>query len=285
MKASLFLVVLLFGLFGTGCSNDKQKKKSEISLKDSCYEQYSIKTGNTQPLRQIYIIIDQTTVFNDAIKENLFEKIKPFFIPGSKITLVKFSTFTDKYYTSIAKETLLDTPLTQELEDDTPILKVKKFKKCIEAQSGDMVSVIPRFIEEIMDDSNATLGQSEILKMLKDVSDSKIQHSKANEKIIFLVSDMLENSSVISFYDNNNIKAISSSVALSKIKSADLLSDFSGAKVYVIGAGMVTNGHKNRSTASIKSLKEFWELYFKASNASLVGFGTPELMEDIEIQE
>jgi hypothetical protein len=284
MNTRLLLVPFLIALLITGCSNG-EKKDTLVKVDESCYEQYSIKSDNADPIRQVFIVVDQTTVFNDAIKKNLLEKIQSLFVAGSKITLVKFSTFTDKYYTSIVKETFVDTPLSQEVEDDIPIAKVKKFKRCIDTQSNDIAKVMPKVITETMNDSNSSIEQSEILKTLKDIADTKVQKSKAHEKIIILVSDMSENSSVTSFYQNNSLKVINPSVELSKTKTAGLLSDFDGAKVYVVGAGLVTNSHTSRSIASIKALKDFWTKYFTASNATLVGFGTPELMEDIVVDK
>ncbi|MDD5052364.1 MAG: hypothetical protein PHO27_06505 [Sulfuricurvum sp.] len=284
MNTRLLLVAFLFGLLTAGCGNT-DKKDAVVKVDQSCYEQYFIKTDNSNPIRQVFIIVDQTTVFNDAILKNLLEKVQPLFIAGSKITLVKFSTFTDKYYTSVVKETFVDTPLSQEVEDDTPIAKVKKFKRCIDMQSNDIANEMPTMITETMKDSNSSIEQSEILKTLKDIADTKVQKSKAQEKIIILVSDMVENSSMTSFYQNNNLKVINPSIELSKTKAAGLLSDFDGAKVYVVGAGLVMNSHTSRSIASIKELKEFWTKYFATSNATLVGFGTPELMEDIVVDK
>lgn len=285
MRIKLSFFVIFLSLILGGCSNS-QTKDVNITSGTSCYEQYSIKAANSNPLRQAFIVVDQTTLFNENLKKNLLEKIQPLFTSGSKITLVKFSTFTDKYYTTVVKETFVDTPLSQEVEDDTPIGKVKKFKKCIKSQSDDIAITIPKTISSTLDDSNSSIEKSEVLKALKDLAESKIQKSKANDKIILIASDMLENSSATSFYSNNNIRTINPTAELAKVKKAGLFSDFSGAKVYVIGAGLVANNSKtSRSIASIEALKEFWRQYFKASNASLVGFGTPELMEEIEIEK
>jgi hypothetical protein len=65
-----------------------------------------------------------------------------------------------------------------------------------------------------------------------------------------------------------------------------LLSDFGGAKIYVIGAGITppTPQNKNnyRDPQKMQALNEFWKMYFQKSNAVLVEFGTPALLGSVE---
>ena len=65
-----------------------------------------------------------------------------------------------------------------------------------------------------------------------------------------------------------------------------MLGDFAGARVYVIGAGVMPEGDTKkggvyRDPKTMDALAKFWALYFKASNADLAGFGQPALLNPV----
>ena len=99
---------------------------------------------------------------------------------------------------------------------------------------------------------------------------------------MLLASDMLENSSVSSFYLHNAVRRIDPQVEMKNATAAGLIGDFGGARVYVIGAGLLGGDAKvknaYRDTQTVSALKEFWTLYFQKSNASIGEFGAPALL-------
>jgi len=96
-----------------------------------------------------------------------------------------------------------------------------------------------------------------------------------------LVSDMIEHSSITSFYSKGNLKKVNADKEMKKVKSSGSMANFAGADVFVIGAGIV--GKKGyRDAKTLKMLSTFWEKYFAATHANLKAFGTPMLLEDIE---
>jgi hypothetical protein len=109
------------------------------------------------------------------------------------------------------------------------------------------------------------LAKSDILAALKDMGD-KIRTSPASDKIFFLASDMLENSSVSSFYSRNAVRKIDPAAELKKAEAAGLIADFGGARVYVLGAGLLTEDAKKaqvyRDPQTMAALKQFWRSYF-----------------------
>lgn len=65
-----------------------------------------------------------------------------------------------------------------------------------------------------------------------------------------------------------------------------MFGDFGGAKVYVIGAGLLTEDIKNskgvyRSPQIMQALSTFWKEWFKKSNAEVIEFGQPALLNPI----
>ena len=67
-------------------------------------------------------------------------------------------------------------------------------------------------------------------------------------------------------------------------KSKGLFADLQGARVYVTGAGLVTDAvkHAYRSGKTMDALGDFWSQYFEHSHASLVNFGAPSLSTDLQ---
>lgn len=63
-----------------------------------------------------------------------------------------------------------------------------------------------------------------------------------------------------------------------------MLGDFSGADIYVMGAGVVPENGKAvyRDPKTMQALKSFWRSYFEKSNAVLVEFGQPALLGKVE---
>jgi hypothetical protein len=140
-------------------------------------------------------------------------------------------------------------------------------------------------LNKALSGSSADLARSDVMGSLKELS-GRVRQSTARDKVVFMISDMLENSSVSSFYANRNVRALNPGVELKKAETAQQLGDFSGARIFVLGAGLVQDnaGGRNhdsgvyRDPKTIGLLRQFWEQYFTRSNAKLIEFGTPALM-------
>jgi hypothetical protein len=69
------------------------------------------------------------------------------------------------------------------------------------------------------------------------------------------------------------------------VDKAGMFADFGGAKIYVMGAGLVSEQGKAkgvyRDPKMMQALKAFWTEWFKRSNAELVKFGMPEMLGSI----
>lgn len=87
-----------------------------------------------------------------------------------------------------------------------------------------------------------------------------------------------------SFYATNKIKQLNVGDELKQAKSKGLFADLQGARVYVTGAGLVTDAvkHAYRSGKTMDALGDFWSQYFEHSHATLVNFGAPSLSTDLQ---
>ena len=110
-----------------------------------------------------------------------------------------------------------------------------------------------------------------------------VKAAAAGERIVLVVSDMLENSSISSFYQRQAVRLISPQAELAKVEKESLFGDFGGVRVHVFGAGLVSEGAGPkdgvyRDPRTMQALERFWAEYFARSGAVLEQFGKPELL-------
>ena len=92
-----------------------------------------------------------------------------------------------------------------------------------------------------------------------------------------------------SFYTHNAVRHIYPAVELKKAQENNLFGDFGSARIYLLGPGVIQpaangstaerNGYRDPMT--LMDLKQFWSGYFARSNAPLVEFGAPALLEPL----
>lgn len=69
--------------------------------------------------------------------------------------------------------------------------------------------------------ANKKLPHSDILKSLDDIAEHIIKPSSANEKVVLLVSDMIEHSSITTFYSKGSLKKVDAKSEMAKVNKAD----------------------------------------------------------------
>lgn len=288
MKISLIINSLLIVFFLNACSDQGTKQSNEIVTKNevitidtNCYSKYNINDEFKSRSSYVMIVFDQTTPISEKLANHITEKIKPLVKPGIKFTFAKFSTFSKDHYTSINSEFFLEPMPSENQEQEVPLGKLKKIKKCISEKQTYIHKELLNAMNKNFQEANSTIDQSEIIKNLKDIVHAKEDDFQAKKSTVIIVSDMIEHSGITSFYSNGTLRDLNPDIELEKIKKLDFLANFYESKVYVIGAGVVNDKNQKRVIKSMESLKKFWSKYFEASNAKLSGFGTPELIETI----
>jgi hypothetical protein len=251
----------------------------------SCYAQANLTEFRSEPSgRMLTVVVDQTTPLTQDLQRTAWGHIKRFMQPGDKIRLYSFSAYLDGHYTRLRFAGELEQPISQKVIGSVPMMGARKFDNCLKGQPTALFTKFGQVFSATMGKSSADIPRSEILFSLKAIGDDLKKAEGVNEHVILLMSDMLEYSDFGSFYQNNGIRQIEPSTELAKVEKQKLLSDFSGARVYVHGAAFVPTTAKNgyRSGKMIQSLEGFWSGYFEQSNASLMGFGNPELTISVE---
>jgi hypothetical protein len=247
----------------------------------SCYKALKMENPNNIIEKELFIVVDQTTPLDKNLMIYTYKNMMHFIKNGYAVTIASFSSNSNGKYTDVAYSGKLETLLPDSAKHDIPKKVLRKYQSCMNGQYKYAKKKATKALVHILKGANKKLPHSDILKSLNDIAEHIIKPSSAQEKVVLLVSDMIEHSSITSFYSKGSLKKINTKKEMLKFKKSGYIANFSGAKIYVVGAGMI--GKKSyRDSKSLKSLTLFWETYFKTTNAKLQAIGTPMLLEDID---
>ena len=247
----------------------------------SCYEALKLTNPNPTVEKELFILVDQTTPLDKKMMIYTYKNMMKFIKNGYAVTIASFSANANGKYTDVAYAGKLEALLPDGSKHDIAKKILRKYQGCMNGQYKYAKKKATKALVSVLKGANKNLPHSDILKSLDDISKHIIAPSKASSKAVLLVSDMIEHSSITSFYSKGNLKKVNADKELSKVKSSGSMANFAGADVFVIGAGIV--GKKGyRDAKTLKMLSTFWEKYFAATHANLKAFGTPMLLEDIE---
>ena len=140
---------------------------------------------------------------------------------------------------------------------------------------------IPKKLASAFKGNRDTFPNTELVGTLFDIGNSVVANDRAQERVLLVVSDMIENSSTVTFYSGRMQEPIPHEKHFATFESKGLIPNLEGVKVYVVGAGTLPPGGRYRSQDYMNSLKKFWTLWLEASGAKLEGWGQPSLMQDI----
>jgi len=255
----------------------------------SCYASNKLKIAPPAPQSEVFVIIDETTPLDEALQNLVRENVGRLIQPGNAFVVASFSSFSQGRYLEVKSAGTLEAPIEPKLRDETSVKVLRGFDACMAGQAGFGRKSAAVAINQALSAGSPDLAKSDIMAGLRELS-ARVKQSAARDKIVFLVSDMLENSTVSSFYASKNVRAIEPAAELKKAKEAQVVGDFGGARVFVLGAGLVQEnaGGKNkdsgiyRSPKSMGLLRQFWESYFETSHAKLIEFGAPALISPIK---
>ncbi len=247
----------------------------------SCYEALKMENPNNTIEKELFILVDQTTPLDKNLMIYTYKNMMHFIKNGYAVTIASFSSNSNGKYTDVAYAGKLETLLPENAKHDIAKKVLRKYQGCMNGQYKYAKKKATKALVRTLKGANKKLPHSDILKSLDDIAKHIIKPSSAQEKVVLLVSDMIEHSSITSFYSKGSLKKINTEKEMEKLKKSGYIADFSGVKVYVIGAGMV--GKKSyRDSKSLKTLTSFWETYFQVTNAKLQAIGTPMLLEDVK---
>ncbi len=248
----------------------------------SCYAANKMEMPIPVTPHEVFILMDETTVLDENMQNALFSISQSLIVPGVKFSILSFSAFAQGRYLSTKVSGTLELPLPKEARSAVGVKVLKKFDACMSGQQHYALTLAAKAEKSILQATSFDLQKSDVIASLSEVS-HLAKNSTIQKKTILIASDMLENSTVSCFYTNNNIRHIDPVKELNIVTKDNMLGDFSGASIYVMGAGIVPEKNKvvYRDPKTMAALKSFWQNYFQKSNAKLVEFGQPALLNSI----
>jgi hypothetical protein len=253
----------------------------------SCYAANRLASPG-QPLdRALFVVIDQTTLLDSNLVRDLGRQLQALIVPGTSFQILSFSAYSQGRYLQPLARGVLEQPLTDKaVRDATAVKQLKSLDNCLKSQLNFGTNLVAKAVGQALQGASGELAKSDVVGSLASMSKA-VSEAKARTTTVLIISDMLENSSITSFYAQDHMRQIDAAVELQKVRKANVQADFGGAQLYVMGAGIVPEqaGKKAtlnyRSTQSLESLRSFWDGFFSQSNGKLVAFGTPALLTPI----
>jgi len=233
--------------------------------------------------RELVVIIDQTIPMPEDLQRSSWGQIDRFVQAGDRVRLYTFSAFLPGEYQRLVYAGELDMPLQGDVRDDVNMRKLRGLDQCLATQKKAFQAGFGGLFVKGLREARQDIPKSEIMNTLRRVGEDMSKEQGVEERVVYLISDMLEHSDYTSFYAANQIKQLNVGNELKLAQSKGLYADLQGARVYVSGAGLVTDAvkHAYRSGKTMDALNDFWAQYLNASNATLEGFGTPSLSTDL----
>ncbi|MEY4591647.1 MAG: hypothetical protein RIR18_542 [Pseudomonadota bacterium] len=247
----------------------------------SCYS--ILNTEAPKPKVEAFVFIDQTTPLDSSLQQLVGTNLANLIKPGQAFSIMQFSAFTQGKYARQVVSVTLDQDISAGERNAINKTVLTKFDTCLKQQPKIAISLATQALQASFSGTSSDIAKSDILASLKDLS-SAVKQSAASRKVVILASDMLENSSISSFYSNNGVRKIDPNKEMGQATAARMIGNFSSAEVYVIGAGVLADPRHSQSyrdPKTMSALQDFWHEWFTKSNANLVEFGMPALLNSV----
>lgn len=232
--------------------------------------------------RDIWVIVDRTTALPKPLQEGALLKLRRALRPGDRVQVLAFSSLQGDEFTQRTLNALISSPMTESERYELPKRTVSRLEQCLREQERRVHGAIQSQVSQLLGNPLSNAANSDILLALSDISQQLIAPSPAGHRLVLLVSDMLEHSSITSFYSRQTLRQIDPSSELAKVEEAGLVGNFDRTDIYVLGAGSLpgrVGGY--RSQPELLALKIFWESFFSRSGGQIKGWGQPELLMEL----
>ena len=235
-----------------------------------------------QPAAALFVVMDETTSLNKHRKTHrqVQELAVNWLAPGRAVQVIRFSSYVPGRDAEIVTSGLLNPEPSDDCTDGMKRSKRREFNRLHKEQIHAAKAATTKAIRKVFANFSTDIPKSEILFNIHRLSEH-IRNYKATRKVILLVSDMMENSSVTSFYQAGGVRKISPEAEIAKAKDKGVLSAFGeGVIVHIVGLGYGAKGYLDSDRVS--NLEAFWRQYFQHGNATVEEFGKPLLLRGLK---
>lgn len=248
----------------------------------SCYQAARLPVASPRPVRSVFVVVDQTTAFDADLRRTINSNFLRLLQPGTTFTIATFSAFSRGHHTTVVSSGALEGPVPARARPGLPVNRLNALDRCIVRQAQFARRAADRALARAMGVSAAHFANSEIMASLAHLSERV--RLGPGRKIVIVASDLMEHSSASSFYRRRNLRLIDPRTELRNARTLDLVGNFDRAAVFVVGTGQLPPeaGRSVRNIREMNALTHYWTMWFRASNASSVTIGRPNIIVPIE---
>jgi hypothetical protein len=253
----------------------------------SCYavarKQAHLDVEAPEPTRAVFVLVDETTGIDKDLRKTLKANVDRLLGPGTSFVLSTFSAFARGHYATTLADWTIEAPVPANERDNLSVRGLDSLDKCLELQQQFAEQQADKKLAKATKVDASTFSNSEVLASLTKLS-KQVRESPADQKVVLIVSDLLEHSSATSFYKKQTLRTIDADTEMAKAEKLNLIGDFGGATVYVIGAGLLSSESGDTATRDVRALgalQNFWSKWFDASQARVGEMGEPDLVTPI----
>lgn len=199
----------------------------------SCYAASHYTFASAPYTRLLYVLIDQVGPLSPALQHSVVSNINGALGPGTKFVIAAFSGSSAHRYLHVLHTGIIESPMTAAERGNVPVSSLDGFNSCMRDQAMFAVRMADTSAAQILQSAGAAPGAPNgILDALRTVA-PVIAQDPAQQKVLFLVTDGIENSSFADFAASG----FSAQQMLAKARAQGLIANFGGAQIYVLGAG------------------------------------------------
>ncbi len=264
---------------------------AEMPFAGSCYAPMG---GVKQPVEEVlFIVVDETVGFDKNFVAQVQKQVWSWLKPGRAVEVIRFSAGVRQRYAEVVTSGRLDPMPDEEWLSEIPIRVKKRLVRCIKGnrrhpgQAAYAWMAVRRALDAAFGVSDKHIAHSDIIYNIRLVADHVRQYP-AKRKVVLIVSDMLENSSVTTFYHHGHVRRVSPGAEIRKVAKAGMQADFGvGVTVYVMGLGYFwagDDGGRERylDPKRAEQIARFWKAYFEQGHARVGEIGRPLMYGNVE---
>lgn len=246
---------------------------------NTCYDAIDyIKPDQTKPARALYLLIDQTTPLSKDMRQRITQLLEGWGKPGDLIKVAQFSANMQGRFPQVTfNQRAVVKP------DEKYLFQLRWKDKndllaCLEDSKRMYKESLDKAIKTALDGMSSKIPKTELLFSLKELSRQVVLKDEAERQVVVLVSNGMEHSGTMSFYQKGKLKSLSTQKTISQVRRKGLIGYWHGTEVYIYGLGMLENQKAYVTPTSLKLLSDFWERYFVEGGAKVQAIGMPELL-------
>ena len=283
----IWTILLLFAFFTSSWAQDANIVDIErINFPVTSYE--AIHKANVLP-RQIdaalFVMVDQTVGFNRDIIYRAAEAILEWMKPGRYVEITKFSSAVRGHYAEKVLCGLIDPEPPHGFRSNLRRSEWMEFQRLHREQFTIAMGQVRGTLTNLMRRASRTIPRSDIIRTIFSIS-NHIHNFPARRKVLFIISDMLENSGITSFYHRGHIRLINPDVELRRVDGFQ--ADFGrNVTVYILGLGYFWGGEgaaqeRYLDPRRASRIAQFWQKYFKTGHATIGEIGMPLMYSSLQ---